>query len=162
LLLSFTGLGGCAHKFIRAEINWDSAVPAKLNVDPPPPVKIVELPKRLPLPGQLKPLDTGKPAPEAADPTVRVNQASAAARIQPVRNDFINAVQVYPYSTGGLYQPTRRTARSPMSPCRGRAFVGSGPVAAGDTVRWIIGDTESGAGPTKKVRIWSNRSGRTS
>ena len=28
-----------------------------------------------------------------------------------------------------------------------------GPVAAGDTVRWIIGDTESGSGATKRVHI---------
>ena len=65
LLLSVTALGGCAHKFIPPDINYDNAVPAKLSVDPPPPVKIVELPRPLPLPGQLKPLDTGKPAPEA-------------------------------------------------------------------------------------------------
>ena len=96
LLLSVTALGGCAHNFIPPDINYDSAMPAKLAVDPPPPVKIVELPKPLPLPGQLKPLNTGKPVPDAPDPTVRVNQANAAARIQPVRNGFINAVQVYP------------------------------------------------------------------
>ena len=35
----------------------------------------------------------------------------------------------------------------------GEQLVGSGPVAAGDTVRWIIGDTESGTGATKKVHI---------
>ena len=28
-----------------------------------------------------------------------------------------------------------------------------GPVAAGDTVRWIIGDTESGSGASKRVHI---------
>ena len=31
--------------------------------------------------------------------------------------------------------------------------MGSGPVAAGDTVRWIIGDTESGAGAARKIHI---------
>ena len=31
--------------------------------------------------------------------------------------------------------------------------MGSGPVAAGDTVRWIIGDTESGTGPRKRIHI---------
>ena len=35
----------------------------------------------------------------------------------------------------------------------GEQLVGSGPVAAGDTVRWIVGDTESGAGPTKRIHI---------
>ncbi len=82
LLMSVTALGGCAHPFIPPDINYDNAVPAKLSIDPPPPVKIVELPKPLPLPGQLKPLNTGKPVPEAPDPTARVNQANAAARSQ--------------------------------------------------------------------------------
>ena len=35
----------------------------------------------------------------------------------------------------------------------GEQLTGSGPVAAGDTVRWIIGDTESGAGASKRVHI---------
>jgi len=154
LLMSFTALGGCAHNFIPPDINYDSAAPAKLTVDPPAPIKIVELPKPLPLPGQLKPIDGGKPTPEAADPTVRVNQANAAARVQPVRNGFINAVQIYPFSGGALYQVyTAPGEITDIALQDGEQLVGSGPVAAGDTVRWIIGDTESGAGATKKVHI---------
>jgi type IV secretion system protein VirB9 len=154
LLMTATALGGCAHNFIPPEINYDSAVPAKLSVDPPLPIKIVELPKPLPLPGQLKPLDTGKPTPEAADPAIRVNQANAAARVQPVRNGFINAVQIYPYSAGALYQAyTAPGEITDIALQEGEQLAGTGPVAAGDTVRWIIGDTESGAGPTKKVHI---------
>jgi len=154
LLMSVTALSGCAHNFIPPDINYDSAAPAKLTVEPPAPVKIVELPKPLPLPGQLKPIDSGKPTPEAADPAVRVNQANAAARIQPVRNGFINAVQVYPFSGGALYQVYTAPGQiTDIALQEGEQFVGSGPVAAGDTVRWIIGDTESGAGATKKVHI---------
>jgi len=154
LLMSVTALGGCAHPFIPPDINYDNAVPAKLSIDPQPPVKIVELPKPLPLPGQLKPLNTGKPVPEAPDPTARVNQANAAARIQPVRNGFINAVQIYPYSAGALYQAyTAPGEITDIALQEGEQLVGTGPVAAGDTVRWIIGDTESGAGATKKVHI---------
>lgn len=52
----------------------------------------------------MKPLAAGKRIPEAADPKVRVKQANAAARVQPVRTGFINAVQVYPFSGGALYQ----------------------------------------------------------
>jgi type IV secretion system protein TrbG len=154
LLMSVTALGGCAHNFIPPDINYDSAAPAKLTVEPPAPIKIVELPKLLPLPGQLKPIDGGKPTPEAADPAVRVNQANAAARVQPIRNGFINAVQVYPFSGGALYQVyTAPGEITDIALQDGEQLVGSGPVAAGDTVRWIIGDTESGAGATKKVHI---------
>ncbi len=35
----------------------------------------------------------------------------------------------------------------------GEQLVGPGPVAAGDTVRWIMGDTISGNGPTARVHI---------
>jgi P-type conjugative transfer protein TrbG len=154
LLVSVTALSGCASKFIPPDINYDSATPAKLSNDPPLPIKIVELPKPLPLPGQLKPLDLSKPTPEAADPAVRVNQANAAARVQPVRNGFINAVQIYPYSAGALYQAyTAPGEITDIALQEGEQLAGTGPVAAGDTVRWIIGDTESGAGPTKKVHI---------
>ena len=154
LLMSVTALCGCAHPFIPPDINYDSAEPAKLTVDPPAPVKIVELPKLLPLPGQLKPLDGSKAPPEAADPTVRVNKANAAARVQPVRDGFINAVQVYPFSGGALYQVyTAPGEITDVALQDGEQLVSSGPVAAGDTVRWIIGDTESGVGATKKVHI---------
>ena len=66
--MSVTALGGCAHNFIPPDINYDSAAPAKLTVDPPAPIKIVELPKPLPLPGQLKPIDGGKPTPRSRRP----------------------------------------------------------------------------------------------
>jgi P-type conjugative transfer protein TrbG len=45
------------------------------------------------------------------------------------------------------------SAKSPTSPLPGEQLVGSGPVAAGDTIRWIIGDTQSGTGPTQQVHI---------
>jgi type IV secretion system protein TrbG len=35
----------------------------------------------------------------------------------------------------------------------GERLVGSGPVAAGDTVRWIIGDTESGSGAARRIHV---------
>ena len=41
LLISVSALGGCAHKFIPPDINYDSAAPAKLMADPPAPIKIV-------------------------------------------------------------------------------------------------------------------------
>ena len=154
LLLSVTALGGCANKFIPPHINYDSAVPAKLTVDPPAPVRIVELPKPLPLPGQLKPLAGAKEPPQSPNPETRVERANAAARVQPERDGFINAVQVYPYSAGALYQAyTAPGEITDIALQEGERLVGTGPVAAGDTVRWIIGDTESGAGATKRIHI---------
>ena len=60
---------------------------------------------------------------------------------------IINAIQVYPYSDGALYQVYAAPGEiTDIALEPGEQLVGSGPVAAGDTVRWIIGDTESGAG----------------
>ena len=155
LLMSASLAAGCSHLQKPPEIALDDpAEPAVLLADPPAPVEVVELAKPLPLPGQLKPLPGGKPAPEAADPAARVNQANAAARVQPVRKGFINAVQVYPFTGGALYQVYTAPGQiTDVALQAGEQLTGSGPVAAGDTARWIIGDTESETGAAKKVHI---------
>jgi P-type conjugative transfer protein TrbG len=156
LLLASVSLGACATAYKPPEISYDDTPkPAVLQPDPPKPVQIVELPKPLPLPGQLKPLPSGRSAPpEAADPHVRVDRANGAARVQPTRAGYLNAIQVYPFSDGALYQVYAAPGEvTDIALEPGEQLVGSGPVAAGDTVRWIIGDTESGAGPAKRVHI---------
>lgn len=91
-------------------------------------------------------------ASEAADPLARVDQANAAARIQPSRAGYIDAVQVY--SDGALFQLYAAPGQvTDIALQEGEQLTGSGPVAAGDTVRWIIGDTESGTGANKRVHI---------
>ncbi len=155
LLLCTSALAGCAGHTPPPEISYDDAAPAIIAADPPKPVQVVELPKPLPLPGQLKPVGKdGKPTPELPDPAARVNEANAAARMQPVRNGFINSMQVYPFVDGALYQVYASPGQiTDISLQPGEQLVGSGPVAAGDTVRWIIGDTESGTGAAKQVHI---------
>jgi type IV secretion system protein VirB9 len=155
LLLAGTSLGACSTWKPPAIKYDDTPQQAVLAPDPPKPVEIVQLPQPLPLPGQLKPIPGGRTAPpEAADPRVRVDQANGAARVQPTRADYINAVQVYPFSDGALYQLYAAPGEiTDIALEAGEQLVGTGPVAAGDTVRWIIGDTESGSGATKRVHI---------
>lgn len=77
-----------------------------------------------------------------------------AARIQPERTGFINAIQVFPYTEGALYQIYAKPGQvTDIALQEGETLVGSGPVAAGDTVRWMIGDTVSGIGPAARVHI---------
>ncbi|PPQ34003.1 P-type conjugative transfer protein TrbG [Rhodopila globiformis] len=156
LLLASASLGACSTAYKPPVISYDETPhQAVLAPDPPKPVQIVELPKPLPLPGQLKPLPGGKNAPpEPADPHARVDQANGAARVQPTRAGYINAIQVYPWSDGALYQVYAAPGQiTDVALEPGEQLVGSGPVAAGDTVRWIIGDTESGAGAAKRIHI---------
>jgi P-type conjugative transfer protein TrbG len=83
-----------------------------------------------------------------------VDRANAAARVQPTRSGYINAVQVYPFAEGALYQVYATPEQvTDIALQEGEQLVGSGPVAAGDTARWIIGDTESGVGAGKKIHI---------
>ncbi|MBB3871227.1 P-type conjugative transfer protein TrbG [Brevundimonas mediterranea] len=155
VLLSATALAGCAtSKFIPPDIDYDNAAPAVQTVDPPAPVTVIELPRPLPLPGQMKPVEESRRPAEPREPTARVNQANVAARVEPVRDGFINAMQVYPYTGGALYQVYTAVGQiTDIALQPGEQLVGSGPVAAGDTVRWIIGDTESGSGATRQIHI---------
>ena len=155
LLMSASVLAGCSHLQKPPEIALDDpAEPAVLLADPPAPVQVVESPTPLPLPGQLKPLAARQTDAGGEGSAARVNQANAAARVQPVRNGFINAVQVYPFTGGALYQVYTAPGQiTDVALQAGEQLTGSGPVAAGDTVRWIIGDTESEAGAAKKVHI---------
>lgn len=155
VLLGAASLAGCAH-YTPPEISYDNTPrPAVLAGDPPKPVRIVTVPQLLPLPGQLKPLPgTRTAAAEPADPRTRVELANRAARLQPTRAGYLNAVQVYPFADGALYQLYAAPGQvTDIALEEGEQLVGSGPVAAGDTVRWIIGDTESGSGAGKRVHI---------
>jgi P-type conjugative transfer protein TrbG len=155
-LFASVSLAACSTPWKPPAISYDNTPrQAVLQADPPRPVQIVELPKPLPLPGQLKPLPGAKTAPaDPADPHARVEEANGAARVQPTRAGYINAMQVYPFSDGALYQVYAAPGQiTDIALAAGEQLVGSGPVAAGDTVRWVIGDTESGTGPTKRMHI---------
>lgn len=147
-------LAGCASTTPPPKISYDNAAPAAVVAEPPAPVTVVEVPKPLPLPGQLKPVESGARPPEPSDPTARVNLANAAARMQPVRDGFINSMQVYPFTPGALYQVYTAIGQiTDIALQPGEQLVGAGPVAAGDTVRWVIGDTMSGTGASQQVHI---------
>ena len=158
-----TLVSACAHAQRPPQVTYDDAAfrPAQRQAEAASSpfskaVEVVELPRPLLLPGQLKPLpEAAKAAPiEPADPRRRVASANAAARIQPSRDGYLNAVQVYPYADGALYQVYASPGEiTDVTLEPGEALAGSGPIAAGDTVRWIIGETESGAGATRRIHV---------
>ncbi len=64
---------------------------------------------------------------------------------------YLGAAQVYPWSEGSLYRLYAAPEEiSDVALQPGEALVS---VAAGDTARWVIGDTSSGSGPTRRVHI---------
>ncbi|AVA14682.1 P-type conjugative transfer protein TrbG [Sphingopyxis sp. MG] len=93
-------------------------------------------------------------AAENRDPRHSIGRANDAARVQPERATFLNAIQKYAWAEGALFQVY--TAPGQVTDIvleEGEELVGPGPVAAGDTVRWIIGDTVSGSGASRRVHI---------
>ncbi|UNU44470.1 P-type conjugative transfer protein TrbG [Sphingopyxis sp. YF1] len=93
-------------------------------------------------------------AAENRDAKANVGRANDAARVQPDRATFLNAIQKYAWAEGALYQVYASPGRvTDIVLQEGEELVGPGPVAAGDTVRWIIGDTVSGSGAARRVHI---------
>ncbi len=84
-------------------------------------------------------------------PTARVQSANRNALREPSRAGYVNAVQVYPYVEGTLYRlyaAPERVSDIALQP--GESITS---VAAGDTVRWTVGDTTSGSGATRRTHI---------
>lgn len=81
----------------------------------------------------------------------RVVNANRAATLLPERAGFVNAVQIYPYTEGAIYQLYAAPGSvTDIALQPGEALVA---VASGDTARWVIGDTNSGAGDTRRTHI---------
>ncbi len=160
ILIISTVLGGSAA-FAKPtqRVTLENAVEAQVLPEAPKPVEVVAIPVPLPLPGQLKPVSR-RVTPRAAgrshqaDPRARVGAANEAARVEPYAQGFINAIQQYAYADGALYQVYASPGQvTDIALQEGEQLVGAGPVAAGDTVRWIIGDTTSGSGASARVHI---------
>lgn len=143
-------LAACAHGKPPPEISLDEPI-AAAPVEPSKTVEVVAVPTPLPLPGQLKPPPRAGAANEPADPQARVALANRAARVQPSRYGYLNATQVWPYAAGALYQVYASPGKvTDVALQEGEQLVS---VSAGDTVRWVIGDTTSGAGNAARVHI---------
>lgn len=130
----------------------DAFKPAIAASEPAKPVEIVALPEPLPLPGQLKPLPRKHVviAP-AIPPQERVDAANVEASKEPTRDGYVNAVQVYPFTAGALYR--LYAAPEKVSDIILEPGEKLNSVSAGDTVRWVVGDTTSGTGDDSQVHI---------
>jgi type IV secretion system protein VirB9 len=146
-LLSATLLSACATQR-PPQISYDSDVPPLPAV---PAAVVDERPRPLHIPPAWSPSHGGTAANSA---TGRVTNANAAARVEPRREGYYNAIQIYPWSEGALYQVYTSPGQiTDIALEPGESLTGAGPIAAGDTARWIIGDTESGSGITRRIHV---------
>jgi len=102
------------------------------------------------MPGQLKPMPAEADAP-SLKPYQAIETANGKAAVEPSLDNYMNAIQVYPYTVGALYQvycAPEQVTDIVLQP--GEELVS---VSAGDTVRWVLGDTVSGTGTNAQAHI---------
>ena len=123
---------------------------AKLVPEAAPPVRTVTVVQPLPLPGQLQkgPISSNGPA---RPPRLRVEAANRSAMEEPALDNYVNAIQVYPYSEGALYR--LYAAPQQVSDIVLQPGENLTAISAGDTTRWVVGDTTSGSGANRVVHI---------
>mgnify|MGYP003625597713 CR=1 FL=1 len=130
------------------------------------PVEIVETAVPLPLPGQMMPVGarvatnadgsvtrtyTRTISAPSVSPAEAIQQGRTSALIEPSVNGYVNAIQVYPYTQGALYRLYASPGQvSDVALQPGEELVS---VSAGDTVRWVVGDTMSGSGSTARAHV---------
>ncbi|HYE29075.1 MAG TPA: P-type conjugative transfer protein TrbG [Allosphingosinicella sp.] len=128
-----------------AEFRPAALVPDPLP-EPAPAAAITEQREELRLP----PPSAGRRR-ASGPPVSRVEAANRAAIREPSREGYVNAVQVYAWTEGALYRlytAPERVSEIALQP--GETLIS---VAAGDTARWVIGDTTSGTGAARRTHI---------
>lgn len=146
--IAIAALTACETTYPDIALDDAPLKPAKvISFDDHKPVRqIIETATPYPLPGQLKPLEEEDIAP-SLKPFQRIDTANERAKIEPDLSRFVNAVQVYPFMEGALYR--LYAAPEQVTDIALQPGERLNSVSAGDTVRWVVGDTTSGAPASK-------------
>jgi len=144
-------LSGCAGMSWLPSPLQSTSAEAHTLVAPAQLIHVAQIAQSVPLSsGQLQPLP--RPVHHAKlRPRLRVDTANRAALQEPTSDGYINAIQVYPYSDGVLYRlyaAPQEVSDIALQP--GETLIA---ISAGDTTRWVVGDTMSGSGSGKQVHI---------
>lgn len=149
-------LAACAAEPPPPAVAYDGAAfrPAVIQREPPKPApaaspQIASAPTPDPISAPPPARSATKSA--TSSPTLRVAVANRAALAEPTAFGYLNAVQVYPYTEGVLYR--LYAAPGQVSDIALQPGETLSSVSAGDVVRWVVGDTASGAGDAKQVHV---------
>lgn len=149
-------LGACAGQVEPPTVSAppEEFRPAMREGAPPAPIQLAEIPPPMPVamieePDEVPPEVLHRRA--EGPPRARVEAANREALQEPTGDGYRNAVQIYPYAEGALYRLYAAPERVTDIMLQPGESVTS--VAAGDTVRWTVGDTVSGSGETRRVHI---------
>lgn len=150
LLCALTACSGKQPDFKYDTVKYQ---PAQREEKPDLPIRIVEVAKPVAMPGQFKPLPdkADKPEETKTSPHKVISAAHKRSKVMPSTNGYLNAIQTYPFMEGALYQ--LYAAPGKVTDIMLQAGETLNTVSAGDTLRWIIGDTTSGSGQTLQTHI---------
>ncbi len=150
--IALAALAGCATEYPDITLDDAPMRPAKVvSLDGAPVREVVETATPYPLPGQLKPIEKEADENEPLAPYERIDAANERAKIEPDLDRFLNAVQVYPFMDGALYR--LYAAPEQVTDIALEPGERLNSVSAGDTVRWVVGDTSSGGANDERVHI---------
>lgn len=164
-LIAFSSaLTGCASlqdamaKFKSGEITTSADMSKSVYLEPAidkleSPVVAEPFGQNLIMPGQMKANPVNLEFYDAPSRTgfQAVSYANRSAVVEPNSENYLNAIQLYPYTPGSLYQVyTSPSQVTDIALEKGEALTS---VSAGDTERWTVGDTVSGSGANEQVHI---------
>jgi len=125
------------------QTSFDIPVP-----DPIPQEKIKKVPS-----AQLKKLDYNTSARKVQNPIQVIDTANRSAAQKPSQDRYINAVTVYDYMEGALYEIYTAPFHVTDIMLQPGETLTCSP-AAGDTARWTLDVTTSGTGKDQRVHIF--------
>lgn len=152
--ISVLALSACASQApVRPTLV--EATPASPATPTPVPAPVMAIPYAQPVPGQAKPYEVVEPTDqerEAARPAHEViDEANQKASQTPAPEGYFNAIQTYDFMSGALYQVYGAPNHLTMITFAPGEELYS--YAAGDTVRWIVGETFSGTGAARRAHL---------
>lgn len=148
-LIALAALAGCATYPVETEDNFFEAIEVVEEADLP--VEIVETVEALPLPGQMKKVPVPNVKTSRLTPQSAIQKGTQEARIEPTLEGYMNAIQVFPYTEGALYRLYSAPGQvSDIALQPGEELIS---VVAGDTVRWVVGDTTSGGPNGERAHV---------
>ncbi len=150
LLCALTACSGKQPDFKYDTVKYQ---PAQREEKSDLPIRIVEVVTPVAMPGQLKllPNKADKSGETKTSPHKVISADHKRSKVMPSSDGYLNAIQTYPFMEGALYQ--LYAAPGKVTDIMLQAGEKLNTVSAGDTLRWIIGDTTSGSGQTLRTHI---------
>ncbi|MDP1598523.1 P-type conjugative transfer protein TrbG [Phenylobacterium sp.] len=136
----------------RAQAPASASAPGPAPPAAGAPLRAAPKPVTIAAPAAPKPRPSGRRGPGAIQALDTIDRANAQARDWPSPGSYVNSAIYYDYEPGRIY--TIQTSPRFLTTIALRPGERLISKAAGDTVRWVLGETQAGAGAGEQVIIF--------